>query len=99
MTDKEILDYIPTYPKACSEYLLALKLGYIKDADDEKNIRKGLKKLERRLAWTTLRNKNITESRAVLQKSTENQLQEHGIEIKREGEISYFSLLETKEEE
>lgn len=97
ITDKMILDSIPDYPKACSEYLLALKLGYIKKDDSQKKIEKGLSRLEKRLAWITLRQKSIIESRAVIQKSTREQLSESGIEIKKTGEISYFSVTKRKE--
>ncbi len=92
--DEKLSRMIPVYPRACSAMLLAVKAGFVRQPYTEAHMRKGLSDLERRMAWLTLRDGRISESRAMIQRTTMERLSALGVEGLREGEeISYFSLL------
>lgn len=95
MTDRRITDLIPQWPYACSAPLLALKCGFLHGGCSKRQYLKGMQRFERRLSWLTLREPRISESRAVVQRSTIERLEDEGFTRFFAGgeEMSYFSML------
>lgn len=90
-----LLDYIPYYPKAVSEYFLAIKTGYIKAPF--KNVERGMKTFRRDLTWMSLRHEELVQRTEKLQVSTEKHLKDEGFPIPQDEEIVYLSRLKPEE--
>lgn len=95
MKNKRLLDYIPFYPKAVSEYFLAIKAGYLKVPF--KNIEKGMKVFRRDLTWLSLRHEELVQRTEKLQVSTEKHLKDAGFPIPEDEEVVYLSRLKEGE--
>lgn len=65
-----LLSLIPSYPQGCSKELLALSAGYVRKPYSLKNLEKGMKVMEKDLAWLTLREGTIVERKFPLQRTT-----------------------------
>ncbi len=76
---EELYDLIPTYPKGCSKELLALSAGYVKTPYTAAGVRAGVRKMEKDLAWLTVRDSSIVQRRFPMQKTTLAALRVKGI--------------------
>lgn len=61
---------IPSYPGGCSRELLALSAGYVKKPYTQKSLDRGMKTLDRDLAWLTITEPSIVERQLPLQRTT-----------------------------
>lgn len=76
---EELYDIIPSYPGGCSKELLAAKSGYIKAPFTKESIRRGIKAMEKDLAWLTIRDQTIVQRHFPMQKTTLSALQSYGV--------------------
>ena len=88
---EELYDLIPAYPKGCSKELLALSAGYVKEPYTVENVRAGVKKMEKDLAWLTVSDSSIVQRRFPMQKTTLAALRVRGITELDEEEAVYIS--------
>jgi hypothetical protein len=94
MRNKRLLEYIPFYPKAVSEYFLAIKAGYVKSPF--KNVERGMKAFRRDLMWLSLRHEELVQRTEKLQVSTEKHLKDEGFPIPEDEEVIYLSRYKTE---
>lgn len=66
----EMLRHIPAYPGACSLVNLAMHLGYIDKDMDADRISKVLRRMERRLFWSVLKDRRLVGAEMRTQRST-----------------------------
>ncbi len=66
-----LLNLIPSYPGGCSKELLALSAGYVSKPYSLKKLEKGIERMEKDLAWITIKEQTIVERRLPLQRTTQ----------------------------
>lgn len=71
MKRKDLLfSLIPSYPGGCSKELLALSGGYVKKPYSIKHLEEGIIKLDKDLAWLTIKEPTIVERCLPMQRTT-----------------------------
>lgn len=75
----KLAGYIPKYPKGCSLELLAVKAGYVRRPYSDKRMKKGIRRLEKDLAWFTLADHGLVERLLPTQQSTRKSLASLGV--------------------
>lgn len=93
----EVVSQIPEYPKACSSYLLAARLGLLGKAQSPKARKRAIRRLEKILFRATFLEPRLTERKTRLQFTTKQRLRSMGIQDFEDPSVSYFSLLPKRE--
>lgn len=89
MKEEKLIGYIPKYPKGCSMELLAVKAGYVRGPYSRGRLEKGVKRLKKDLAWTTLADHGLVERLLPIQQSTRKALAALGVPDP-EGEMTVY---------
>ena len=89
MNGDRLIGYIPKYPKGCSMELLAVKAGYVRGPYSKGRLEKGVRKLKKDLAWTTLTDQGLVERLLPIQQSTRKALAALGVPDP-EGEMTVY---------
>ena len=82
---------IPSYPGGCSKELLAFSAGYVRKPYSLKNLEKGISRMDRDLAWLTIREQSIVERHLPLQKTTQLAIKNFGCPELDRDETIYIS--------
>lgn len=95
----DMLRYIPAYPSACSLINLGMHLGYIEKGMGKDDIEKVLRKMERRLFWSVLKDNRIVGAEMRTQRSTRLAMTRYGLRDGIEFPTSVYLSIDRKEEE
>lgn len=98
MKTEKFYSLLPLYEEATSLPVLALRLGLVKETDNtdkrKKSLQKAVRKLLRQIDLCTLKGLHVIELVETVQPSTVKFLRKHGIDIRTDEKLIYYSRME-----